>query len=62
LPRAESLSHHLSDKYDANVTLKAGSKGAFEVTVNGTLIFSKWAEDRFPTHDEIDAAITALPA
>jgi len=33
--------------------------GVFEVTVGGTLVFSKKAEGRFPEHEEIFAAITA---
>ncbi len=32
----------------------------FEVTVDGTLIFSKTKLGRFPTHAEIDEAIAAL--
>jgi selT/selW/selH-like putative selenoprotein len=50
----------LQSTYGADVTLEGGARGAFEVTVNGQLIFSKWKEGRFPTHDEIGAAIEAL--
>lgn len=31
--------------------------GAFEITVNGKLLYSKKATGRFPTDDELDALI-----
>jgi selT/selW/selH-like putative selenoprotein len=48
------LSAHLQENHGANVTLQRSRGGAFEVTVNGELLFSKLAQGRFPTHDEID--------
>jgi selenoprotein W-related protein len=35
------------------LTLIPGSGGAFEVTVDGDLIYSKLAEGRFPEPDEV---------
>ncbi|GAC1579788.1 MAG: hypothetical protein NVS3B20_10690 [Polyangiales bacterium] len=34
-------------------TIKKGGRGAFEITVDGKLIFSKNAQSRFPDHREI---------
>ena len=42
-----------------DATLVHGSGGEFEVTVDGTLVFSKRAEHRFPSPDEI---LSKLPA
>ena len=53
------MSAHLIDRYGATVTLKKSRGGAFEVTVDGELLFSKLAIGRFPTHAEIDALIAA---
>ncbi len=51
------MSAHLQERYGAEVTLQRGKGGAFEVTVDGRLLYSKLREGRFPTHDEIDALI-----
>jgi predicted Rdx family selenoprotein len=40
---------------DADVELKKGSGGVFEITIDGDLKFSKRALGRFPSDDEIDA-------
>lgn len=37
----------------AEVELKKGSGGVFEITVDGKLAFSKKALGRFPTDDEV---------
>jgi len=39
--------------------LIASSGGVFEVEIDGELVFSKKAEDRFPEHDEIFASLAA---
>ena len=52
-PRALSLGDELSNKFGYNVRLKPGDRGAFEVFVNGQLIFSKLQTDRFPENEEI---------
>ena len=38
---------------DAKVELIAGGGGRFEVTVEGKLVFSKAALDRFPAYQEV---------
>ena len=50
----------IKDKYDIVATLIEGSGGAFEVRVDGKLIFSKFKTFRFPEHDEIFDAISSL--
>ena len=53
-PRALSLGDELSNQFGNNIVkLKPGDRGAFEVFVNGQLIFSKLQTDRFPEHEEI---------
>jgi len=47
----------LQEQFGASVTLVRGSRGAFEIELEGALIFSKLKEGRFPTHDEVDALI-----
>jgi selT/selW/selH-like putative selenoprotein len=37
--------------------LVPGERGVFDVTVDGSLIFSKYTEGRFPSEAEIVAAI-----
>ena len=50
----------IKDKFDHVATLIEGSGGAFEVRVNGKLVFSKLKTFRFPEHDEIFDAISSL--
>jgi predicted Rdx family selenoprotein len=38
-------------------TLIRGTDGVFDVVADGTLVFSKDAAGRFPSHDEIIAAL-----
>lgn len=38
---------------EANVEIVEGSGGVFEVTLNGSLIFSKKDTDRFPNEGEV---------
>jgi len=47
----------LAARYGLACELVPSSGGVFEVTVDGELIFSKRAQDRFPEHAEIFAAI-----
>lgn len=47
----------MQEQFGADVTLIRGSRGAFEVELDGQLVFSKLKEGRFPTHDEIDLLI-----
>jgi|GEM_PF-1208937 len=39
------------------LTLLPGRKGAFEVTFNGELIFSKLLLDRFPEEGEVEETV-----
>jgi len=45
----------LVEGYGAEVELVPGVGGAFEITVDGRLLFSKKQTGRFPTDEEIDA-------
>jgi len=45
----------LEAKYGAEVELVPGVGGVFEITVDGTLKFSKKQTGRFPTDDEVIA-------
>ena len=47
----------IKDKYEIDARLIEGSGGAFEVRIDGTLVFSKLKQFRFPEEDEIFAAI-----
>ena len=60
-PRALSLGDELSNQFGDNIVkLKPGDRGAFEVFVNGQLIFSKLQTDRFPEDKEIVTFIENL--
>ena len=43
------------EQYGAEVELVPGVGGAFEITVDGRLAFSKKQLGRFPTDEEVDA-------
>ena len=45
----------LEKRFGAAVELVKGDRGAFEVTIDGRLVFSKLATHRFPDDAEIDA-------
>jgi selT/selW/selH-like putative selenoprotein len=47
------LGAEIKDRFGIDVELVQGARGAFEVTLDGKLIFSKTAENRFPDPDEI---------
>jgi selT/selW/selH-like putative selenoprotein len=51
------LQNAIQDKYGITSRLLEGSGGAFEVRIDGTLVFSKLKQFRFPEEDEIFAAI-----
>jgi len=51
------LQNAIKDKYRLAARLIEGSGGAFEVQIDGTLVFSKLKQFRFPEEDEIFAAI-----
>jgi len=47
------LAAELEKRFGAQVDLIKGDRGAFEVKVNGKLVFSKLSEGRFPEEDEV---------
>jgi selT/selW/selH-like putative selenoprotein len=51
------LQNAIQDKYGITSKLIEGSGGAFEVRIDGRLVFSKLKQFRFPEEDEIFAAI-----
>ena len=59
-PRALSLRDELSNKFGEIAELKPGDRGAFEVFLNNSLIFSKLREDRFPENNEIATFIEGV--
>ena len=50
----------IKEKFDYVATLIEGSGGAFEVRLDGKLVFSKLKTFRFPENDEIFDAISSL--
>jgi selT/selW/selH-like putative selenoprotein len=60
LPDAASLQNAIKEKFDHVATLIEGGGGAFEVRVDGKLVFSKFKTFRFPENDEIFDAIASL--
>ena len=53
LPNATSLAAELKEALSVDAKIVEGSNGAFEVVVDGELIFSKKATQRFPDEGEI---------
>jgi len=56
-PRAAGLADALAHRFGLQAELIPSSGGVFEVTVDGDLVFSKKALDRFPDPEEIFGAI-----
>ena len=51
------MQNAIKEKYGIEARLIEGSGGAFEVCLDGTLVFSKLKQFRFPEEEEIFAAI-----
>jgi selT/selW/selH-like putative selenoprotein len=51
------LAAHLKERYGAEVEMEKGHSGVYDVSVDGTLIFSKHSLSRFPEEGEIDELI-----
>lgn len=51
--RAKSLASHLSAAFGVEAELVRSNDGAFEVTADDVLIFSKRESGRFPSEDEV---------
>lgn len=52
----------IKDELGIDSTLIKGDRGIFDVKADGATIFSKYEEERFPTPDEIIAALRARGA
>ena len=59
-PRALSLRDKLNDQFGYWAELKPGDRGAFEISINNNIVFSKLQEDRFPEHEEISSFIEGV--
>ena len=60
MPQAVGLTAELKGAFpDAEVELSESGGGVFEVTVDGRLVFSKKAEDRFPEYQEVPRLVLA---
>ena len=58
LPKASSLEVELNDNFpQADISLISSGGGVFEISLNGDLIFSKKALNRFPEDGEIKKLI-----
>ena len=58
LPKASSLEVELNDNFpQADISLISSGGGVFEISLNGDLIFSKKALNRFPESGEIKKLI-----
>ncbi|MCH7868059.1 MAG: Rdx family protein [Myxococcales bacterium] len=53
MPQATSLAASILATTGNDCTLVAGERGIFDVSCDGNLVFSKHAEGRFPSDDEI---------
>ena len=54
LPKASSLEVELKNNFpQANISLISSGGGVFEISLNGNIIFSKKALNRFPEDGEI---------
>jgi len=52
-PRAAGLADMLKKEFNLSPELIPGSKGIYDIIVDGKTIFSKHREKRFPDNDEI---------
>ena len=52
----------IKDELGIESTLIKGDRGIFDVKADGALVFSKYEKERFPTHDEVLAALRARGA
>ena len=52
------MGEELKEKFGAEIELIAGSNGIYDVVVDGSMIFSKFAKGRFPETGEIIDLVT----
>ncbi|HIC58399.1 MAG TPA: hypothetical protein EYO94_13435 [Acidobacteria bacterium] len=50
----------IKNELDLEAELIEGTNGIFDVIANGTMIFSKHAEERFPDHEEIITMLRSM--
>tara|TARA_B100000949_G_scaffold216402_1_gene213273 strand:- start:403 stop:594 length:192 start_codon:yes stop_codon:yes gene_type:complete len=62
LPKASSLAAAIKDALELEADLVEGTNGIFDVVADGTLIFSKHVEERFPEHDEVITVLRSIMA
>ncbi len=55
--RASSLEAELKKSFDANVELIPSTGGVYEIVLDGRMIFSKKALNRFPDDGEVAALL-----
>ena len=53
MPQATSLAAAIKRDLGIDPELIGGDRGIFDVKADGAMVFSKYEEDRFPSHDEI---------
>jgi selT/selW/selH-like putative selenoprotein len=54
------LAASLKQRFGIEAELIRGANGVFDVRVDGSLVFSKDASDRFPEPGEVESAIERL--
>ncbi|MFC1837443.1 SelT/SelW/SelH family protein [Thermodesulfobacteriota bacterium] len=59
MPRASRMGDELKKNLGAEIELVAGSNGIFDISLDGEMIFSKFAQRRFPDPDEVVELIKA---
>ena len=59
MPNAAGLAAELKESLSVESKLVEGSNGVFEVMVDGELVFSKKATNRFPDDGEVERLIRA---
>lgn len=52
-PRAAGLAEKIRDELGITAQVVPGSKGVYDIVVDGNLIYSKYQTKRFPDNDEI---------
>jgi predicted Rdx family selenoprotein len=50
---------HLQKRGPADIELRVGKSGQFDVTVDGALKYTRSKTGRFPTDDEVDALLSS---
>ncbi|MGH8708300.1 MAG: Rdx family protein [Burkholderiales bacterium] len=59
MPRAVSLAAEIKQALGLEATLAKGANGIFDVAADGTLVFSKHRDQRYPEPAEIIDALKA---